>query len=103
MSFTKIGKIFERINLESVAQASINETLEHGRKLIFKDSPFRSGTLREGWYTTKDSIENDVPYTVFQEEGTRYMKPRYMVKKNIPEIERFLLKKLGEDITNSLQ
>lgn len=100
---TKTGPVFEAST--HIAQASKEAIKRAGTKgvdIIRQATPVRTGRLSEGFYATANSIENEVPYTVFVEEGTRYTEPRWMVRRNLKRIEAELADGLGHSVTKRL-
>jgi ABC-type phosphate transport system ATPase subunit len=90
------GRIFENGAIIPAIQKTIDKTSLFGSDLIASRTPVRTGMLQEGWTPLSQSIFNNVPYGIFQEDGTRRIKARNMVKNSLQDIEEYwidLLKK----------
>jgi hypothetical protein len=99
----KTGKLFANKRAVSIAaQTAIDAALSYGVEQVRLDSPVDTERLQDGWYTTKDGIKNDVPYTIFQEDGTRRSAGKHMLRRNIPKIERYLMRKAQENVIRGL-
>jgi hypothetical protein len=90
------GLLFDEEARTSQAKKVIKESLDYGVELIQSRSPEKTGLLKAGWEIAEQSIFNEVPYTIFQEDGTKFITARNMVKNSVPEIEEILINKLAE-------
>lgn len=90
-AFGRIQKHLKNVD-EKYEKAYKDEFL----KRVVNRTPVDSGTLRNGWKITGSSIENDVPYAGYVEDGTESMAGAHMVKTTMSEsaqISKIAMKK----------
>ena len=97
------GPVFKVANFfSSVANEVIADTAEYGRGIIADKTPVRTGRAQEGWEAQGNTIFNDVDYISFLEDGTRYMSANYMVRRSLPAIRQYAVKKAGSSLMKRL-
>jgi hypothetical protein len=78
------------------------ETKSYALSLIRARSPVKTGALKAGWQIDVGSnglvYRNEVPYTIYQEMGTRYIEPRAMLTQSLPEITEYFKEALARRI-----
>lgn len=97
------GQLFNKEqNITPEVRKATEAALAYGEALIKMRSPVKTGALRAGWKgkPTAQGIEwqNDVPYTIYQEMGTRFFTGRFMLTQSIPEIRAEFNRQLAKAI-----
>ena len=98
------GPLFDTGNVEAAIQAATKETLEYGKGIIKERTPVDTGLLKSQWFyrTAQKKIINTVYYSIFQEFGTRFMAPRAMARRSLPEIGQHYTNQLSEKLGQRL-
>lgn len=108
------GQLFNKDqNITPEVRKATEATVAYGVALIRSRSPVKTGALKAGWRgkPTGQGIEwqNDVPYTIYQEMGTRFFAGKHMLAQSMPEIQaeftrqlsRAIGKKYGKETENT--
>jgi len=81
--------------IDKILKKTVNELIRDIKRL----TPSRTGRLRAAWHRTgskkKYSIENDMEYASYVENGSRYIVPRRMLQKAFNLAEKRLKKRLA--------
>lgn len=89
-------------NITPEIRKAVDETIPYGLALIKARSPFKTGALKAGWRgkATGQGVEwtNEVPYTIYQEMGTRFFPAKAMLSQSIPEINEYFKQRLNRAI-----
>jgi len=98
------GPLFQTGNVEAAIQAATKNTLEYGKGVVKARTPVDTGELESGWFyrTGAKKIFNEVHHGIFNEWGTRFMEPRSMARKSLPEIGARYEQELSEQTMNRL-
>ena len=98
------GPLFDTRNVEAAIQAATKETLEYGKGIIKERTPVDTGLLKSQWFyrTGEKKIFNETHYSIFVEWGTRFMSPRAMAQKSLPEIGQHYTNQLSEKLGQRL-
>lgn len=81
------GPVFRRGASKNALRKAREASIEFGLKQIRSWTPVKTGRLKRGWTSQGDTILNEVPYTIYVEEGTRKMEGYFMVRDSLPRIE----------------
>lgn len=108
------GQLFNKEqNITPEIRKATDEAIAYGTALIKMRSPVKTGALKAGWRGTPkgQGIEwsNEVPYTIYQEMGTRFFPGRHMLADSQLEIaeefkrslSRAIGKKYGAEVKNT--
>ena len=98
------GPLFQTGNVEAAIQAATRNTLEYGKGVVKARTPVDTGLLQSSWFyrTGAKKIFNSTDYGIHVEFGTRFMAPRAMAKKSLPEIGEKYEQELSEQMMNRL-
>lgn len=97
------GALFDpNQNITPEIRKAINSTIPYGLTLIKQRSPVKTGALKAGWQAKAvgQGIEwtNEVPYTIYQEMGTRFFPAKRMLASSMPEIKQHFMQQLNRAI-----
>lgn len=96
--------IFEDARWNLAVKKAQSKIKAPSEDILASNSPVLTGRLQKGWsvkgYKGGISIRNNVGYTIFQEEGTKYIEPKYMAKKSLPSILNIYEDQILEEIDN---
>jgi hypothetical protein len=97
------GELFNpKQNITPEIRRAIDATIPYGLGLIRSRSPVKTGALKAGWQAKPagQGIEwtNEVPYTIYQEMGTRFFPAKAMLSQSMPEIKQEFMRQLNRNI-----
>lgn len=96
------GPFFKKGYIKRLVEGAVEETLDYGVTQIQEKTPVRTGKLQSGFIGQRKGlvgeINNDVYYYEWVEKGTQSFSGRGMVKRSIPEINRYLQRKINDAI-----
>jgi hypothetical protein len=97
------GQLFNKEqNITPEIRKATEAAIAYGTALIKSRSPVKTGALKAGWQGVPkgQGIEwrNSVPYTIYQEMGTRFFPGRHMLESSLPEISAEFKRQLSRNI-----
>lgn len=97
---------------KSLVNAAIRDSIEKSNRVMIREvkrvTPVDTGRLKRGWRSRRlhrtnkglGEVSNKVPYGIFVNDGTRFIKPRRFVEKSInranPKITVIMRKELDK-------
>lgn len=98
MSINYYGELFQGAKITPQVKRAADRTVDYAKGLIRGKSPVKTGALKAGWDITTFgygmSIKNPVPYTIYQEMGTKRFKGKHMVTESMPLIKKRFVQEL---------
>jgi len=97
------GELFNKgQNITPEIRKAIDSTIPYGIALMKQRSPVKTGALKAGWKgrAKGQGIEwtNEVPYTIYQEMGTKYFPARAMLTSSMTEITAHFMQQLNRAV-----
>lgn len=93
------GPAFEPGVVKRAIDDATLETLKFGRGAIADFTPVDTGLLQSSWFdNNQNTIYNEVPYSVYVEEGTVKMAGRFMAERSVPAIADYYERMLSEKL-----
>lgn len=106
MSISFYGALADGFRVTPEIKRAAEKARSWGVLRIKARSPVKTGRLRDGWQANLEGyglrIENPVPYTIYQEMGTRRFPGRHMLSSTYPEIVEEFRKQLSKEVGKKL-
>jgi hypothetical protein len=102
------GKLFDEGHRARAIRDALAVSAFKGLARVRSDTPVDTGRLKDGFEATgvfssqSVQITNPVPYFRWVENGTRRMRPRRMLAKNIPWIVKETKKNIARSLSGKL-
>lgn len=99
-----VGPLFApNVTARAIATAK-KETLDYGQAIIQVKTPVDTGRLQAWWETDRiDTIFNEIPYSVYVEEGTSKMEGRFMAQRSLDEIGGYFSDRITKELDKALK
>lgn len=106
MSISFYGALAEGFRVTPEIKRAAEKARSWGVLRIKARSPVKTGRLRDGWQANLEGyglrIENPVPYTIFQEMGTKHFPGKQMLSSTYPEIVEEFKRNLVKEVSKKL-
>jgi hypothetical protein len=96
------GPAFTPGAMKSAINRAKSATLSYGKGAIAAITPVDTGLLESSWETDwgedESTIYNEVPYSIYVEEGTSRMAGRFMAQRSVPAIADYFADEISKNL-----
>lgn len=106
MTVNAYGPLFETKTVTPAIRKAAQAALTYGITAVKAKTPVDTGLLRSQWEGRLDGrgvrFQNNTPYAVFVENGTRSMRARPMLSSTLPEVQAVFQQRLSAELGKAL-